>query len=256
MTTTTKRRFRPTFWATAVVLPCLAILVSLGFWQLDRMAWKAGLIAEMEERTQGPALAFPESIDDPESWRFQRVTLSGRFRHQDELHREAQMYRGQAGLHVITPFVLEDGREVLVNRGWVPSNRRDPATRAENRIDGPTRFEAIVRVGGWQGMDWVRPENDPANNVWVWMDLEAMAREAGLENPVTEVYVDVAEGQNPAPLPVDGRTQVNLTQNHLGYAITWFGIAIGLLAIYIVFHMKPEAATAQRGNGKRGRKQA
>lgn len=254
MTNGTRRRFRPTFWATVVVLPCLAILMSLGFWQLDRMTWKSNLIAEMEDRTQGPAVALPQEIGTPEELRFQRVALTGRYRHESEIHREAQMYRGQAGLHIITPFVLEDGREVLVNRGWVPIRRRDPATRAENRPEGTVDIEAIVRVGGWQGMEWVRPENDPAGNVWVWMDLEAMAEEAGMQNPVTAIYVDLAEGQNPAALPVDGRTEVNLTQNHLGYAITWFGIALGLLAIYIVFHLRPVSGPPPRG--KQGAEQA
>ncbi len=249
MTNATRQRFRPTFWATLVVLPCLAILVSLGVWQLDRMTWKSGLIAEMEERTQGPAIALPEEIGKPEDLRFQRVALTGRYRHDAEIHREAQMYRNQAGLHVITPFVLEDGRELLVNRGWVPRNRRDPATRADTQPESIVEIEAIVRVGGWQGMNWVRPENDPASNVWVWMDLDAMADEAAMQNPVTTVYVDLAEGQNPGALPVDGRTEVNLTENHLGYAITWFGIALGLLAIYIIFHLRPEGRTPRDEQG-------
>jgi surfeit locus 1 family protein len=241
MTARPKRRFRPTLWATVAVVPVFALLVGLGVWQLQRMEWKNALVAEMQGRMTAPAIALPRPLEDTEGLRFRRVELTGTYLHDKALYRAAQtLGKNRRGWHVITPMRLEDGRTVLVNRGYVPTEKKPPETRPESLFDGPVTIEGVLRLGGWSGMDFVRPENDPADNVWVWMDLPRMAEAAGLENAMTEVYVDAAEGQHPADYPVGGQTRVNLRNQHLEYALTWFLLAAGLLGVYFLYHWRPE----------------
>ncbi len=234
-----RRRFRPTLWATVAVVPVLAVLVGLGLWQLERMEWKNELVAEMQGRMSAPAMRLPDPIEAPRELRFRRVELTGTFLHDRELYRAAQTHGNDRGWDVIAPLRLSDGRTVLVNRGWVPTPKKPPEARPESLVEGEVTIEGIVRLGGWQGMEFVRPENDPDGNVWVWMDLDAMAQAAGLESPVTQVYVDAAKGQTPGEYPIGGQTRVNLRNQHLEYALTWFMLAAGLVAIYVLFHWRP-----------------
>lgn len=250
MTSRARRRFRPTLAATLAVLPALAILIGLGVWQLQRLEWKNALIDEMRGRMTAAPIELPDPVRDAESLRFRRVALTGRFLNDRELYRVAQKRRNTRGLFVITPMVLADGRQVLVNRGWAPLDRRDPRTRADSLVEGQVKVEGVVRLGGWQGMDWLRPANEPQANEWLWMDLDRMARVAGLENPVTNVYIDLAKGQTPGEYPVGGQTRVNLRNDHLSYALTWFGLAVGLVVIYLLFHIRsdePRQSTRDTG---------
>lgn len=239
MSGSARRRFRPTLWATIAVIPVLAVLIGLGVWQLQRLEWKNQLVAEMQDRMTAPAIELPQPIDQPRILRFRRASLTGQFLHDHEFYRAAQTYGRKRGWDVITPMRLGGGRTILVNRGWVPTEKKPAESRPESLVEGTVTIEGIVRLGGWQGMDFVRPENDPAGNVWVWMDLDRMAETAGLDRVVTEVYVDAAEGQTAGAYPIGGQTRVNLRNEHLEYALTWFMLAAGLLAIYFLYHWRP-----------------
>ncbi len=243
------RRFRPTLWATVAVLPALAILVGLGVWQLQRLEWKNDLIAEMRSRMAAPAIDLPKPLTDLDGLRFRRIELTGEFLHERELYRRAQALRNTRGAFVITPMALTDGRRILVNRGWVPLDRLDPATRPDSLVEGRVAIEGVLRLGGWKGSDWFRPANDPAANSWLWMDLPRMAETAGLSNPVTEAYVDAARNQTPGDYPVGGQTRVNLRNEHLEYALTWFALAFGLLAVYVLYHWRPARSETTRPRG-------
>ncbi|MBK1696721.1 SURF1 family protein [Rhodovibrio salinarum] len=235
-----RRRFKPRLWTTVATIPVLAILIALGLWQIERMEWKNALVDEMQSRmTQAPA-ALPKPLGNVDTLRFQRVELTGRFLNDHEIYRAAQTYgKTRRGWDVITPFALADGRQILVNRGWVPTDKKPPEARPQSLVTGQVTIEGIVRKGGWSGMEFVKPENDPADNTWVWMDLDRMARFAALESPITQIYVDVAKNQTPGEYPIGGQTRVNLRNQHFNYAITWFALAFGLLAIYFLFHWRP-----------------
>ena len=113
-------RFRPRFWPSLTTVLALAVLVAMGTWQLERLESKRGLIAEMTQRMAGPARALPPPPVDAAMLRYRPIRLEGRFRHDRELYLEARSHQGRAGLHLVTPLVLDDGRVVLVDRGWVP----------------------------------------------------------------------------------------------------------------------------------------
>lgn len=238
-----RRRFRPALWPTLFTLPALAALLGLGTWQLYRLDWKTDLIAEREARGTAPAIVLPREIADPRALEFRRVRLAGRFLHEAEMYLSGRTFKGQVGVHVATPMVLADGRGLLVDRGWVPMARKDPASRAEGQPEGLVVVEALLRTGGWKGSAMFRPDNRPEDNTWFWVDPEAMAARAGLKNPVTAVYAAAGPAENPGGLPVGGQTRVNLRNDHLQYAITWYALAVALVVIYVLFHLRhrPEA---------------
>ncbi|MGF1629847.1 MAG: SURF1 family protein [Kiloniellaceae bacterium] len=233
------RRFRPTFWATVFTVPALAILIALGTWQVDRLFWKEEQIALRHERSEGPAVPLPQSFPDPVAVEFTRVKLDGSFLHDQEFYLGARTESGRVGLNVVTPFRLDDGRIVLVNRGWVPENRRDPATRAEGQLAGEVTIEALLRTDGWKGVGFAKPPNSPEERFYFWPDLPVMADY--VDGPIVqEVYTDAVAADIPGGLPIGGQTRIQLANDHLEYAITWYSFAVILLVIYFLYHYRRE----------------
>lgn len=244
-------RFRPTLWPTVFTIPALLVLVGLGTWQLERLQWKTALIAEIQGRVSVPAEPLPAMLaaagDDLPSVQYRRVSLTGAFRHDAEMYLAARSMNGNVGYHVVTPFDLADGGTVLVDRGWVPPERKLPAQRPEGQVDGEVTIEGVVRVPRAE-KSWLQPDNEPHNNMWFWVDLPAMAEHARLGAVGTDlapVYVEAGPAENPGGFPIGGQTRVNLPNDHLQYAITWYALAVILAVIYVIYHRKPrEAAQA------------
>ena len=238
MSASTGRRFRPRFWPTAVTLVALSMLIGLGTWQLQRLDWKGALIAEMRGRMAAPAIAVPADPADP-ALQYRVVRLRGQFLHGKEFYLASRTHKGKVGLHIVTPMRLEDGRVLLVDRGWVPPELKDPATRAPGQIGGTLELSGTLRAGGWHGSQMFRPANQPEENLWLWFDLPAMAAQAGLENAETGVYVAAAQAPEPGGYPRGVPLEIDLVNNHLQYAITWYALAVALLVIYLLHQRRP-----------------
>lgn len=225
------RRFRPSLAATLMTVPALAIMLGLGTWQIQRMGWKAELMERVEARTTAPAVPLPLVLEDPAAWEFRPVTLAGRFLNDKELLLIARPRQGQAGYEVMTPFARADGGVVLVNRGFVPMDRRDPASRAATRIEGDTSLRGVVRLPQPAGM--FQPDNTPGAGTWLRANPPAMAAALGLAK-VAPVVVEALPGQSPGNLPTGIEPRVELPNNHLQYALTWYGLAATLALIYVL----------------------
>lgn len=239
---TGRKRFRPTFWATVFAVPALAVLLALGTWQVQRLHWKEGEIAKRQERSEGPGIALPADFPDPAGVEFTRVALNGAFLHEAEFLLGARTESGRVGYNVVTPLLLDDGRTLLVNRGFVPENRRDPASRAEGQVAGPQAIEALLRTDGWKGVDFAKPPNKSEERFYFWLDLPVMA--ADLEgivtdgSVITEIYADAVASEVPGGLPIGGQTRITLKNDHLEYALTWYSFAVILVVIYFLFHYR------------------
>jgi surfeit locus 1 family protein len=214
----------------------VAVLLSLGTWQIQRLHWKEALIATRQAQMSAPAIELPATVDSADL-EYRRVTLTGRFLHDRELFLGGRTHGGVVGFGVVTPLELADGRVILIHRGWVPPERKDKIRRPEGLVDGTVTLEAVVRTGGWKGSKWFRPDNAPANNAWIWVDLPAMAAQASLEAPVLEVYVDAVDDA-PGGLPIAVPPQIHLRNDHLQYAFTWYALAFALLIIYLIYHTR------------------
>ncbi len=219
----------------------IAILVGLGVWQLDRKVWKENLIAAMNARlTQKPADLPPREQWDKLSQKrdeFRRVGFPAEFLP----GQEALVYTAGSALRpdvhgpgywVFAPARLAGGSIVIVDRGFVPTDRKDAATRAAGAPHGSTDIVGIMRWPEARGM--FTPTDDTKGNVWYLRDIKAMAA-AHHWRDVAPFYVDQEAPVPAGGLPKPGRLVVNLPDNHLQYAITWFGMAFALACFYVIF---------------------
>ncbi len=229
------------------VLAGTLFLLGLGTWQMQRLAWKTDLIAEREAGLAMPAAGLPlgfDSDDEAEAFDFRTVTVTGRFRHDLEQLYGTRAHANVFGHHVLTPLVPEDGPVVLVDRGWIPADKVHPASRPGGQLDGEVTVSGIARYRAADRPGRFTPDNEPAAGRWYHYDLEAMAAALGIE--LSPVVVEADETDNPGGLPIGGRTRITLTNNHLQYAITWYGLAVALIGVYIVFRRhraRPGAVT-------------
>jgi|ERR1700674_104169 len=224
---------------TALALAALAVLIGLGVWQLERLQWKEGLIAEIEARSTGAPITIAEALAiarqgrDPD---YYRVRVEGRFHHDKERYLFAQsLADGTPGWHVITPLETTGGDMVLVDRGFVPDVLKEASSRASGQVEGVVTVTGIVRSPEIQGS--FVPDNEPEANRWFWRDLGAMARSMFPEGTVemAPFFFDAEKSDVPGGWPEGGQTRLELPNNHLQYAITWFLLALCLLVIYAVY---------------------
>lgn len=228
----------------AFVLAGLAILIGLGTWQMERRVWKADLIATMDARLASPPIPVGEFLVNHAGEEYRPVSASGTFRHDQEMYLAARSYQSQLGYHVVTPLILDDGKTaVLVDRGWVPSDRQLPASRAAGQVAGPVTVTGIARQPAKLGL--FTPDNRPDQNLWYWADLPAMAVHAGLAQ-IAPLLLEAGPAENPGGLPIGGQTFINLPNNHLQYAVTWYSLAVVLAVIYLVSRRRKVAGPVTR----------
>lgn len=223
-------RLVPTLITIAIVLTCLG----LGVWQLERLQGKRALIALRQAAVAAPPVAPPQNLEQARGMEFRHVADQGVFLNDKELYLGAtSAHGGAAGFDVFTPLRETNGRVVFVNRGFVPNERKDPATRRAGQIEAAIRLNGLLRVPHENKPSWFLPDNRPDLNYWFWVDLSAMAKANGLDD-VAPFYIDADATPNPGGWPQGGVTPLELPNNHLQYAITWFALAAGMLVIYIV----------------------
>ncbi|MGO8100677.1 SURF1 family protein [Rhizobium leguminosarum] len=230
------RRRLPVFTGILVLI-ALAILISLGTWQVERLHWKEGLIADIAARQA----AGPVPLADIEAMaaaggdiEYRKVSATGRYINNKERHFFAT-WRGQTGYYIYTPLELADGRILFVNRGFVPFDNKEPETRMQGQLTDQQTVTGLAREKLPGKPSWVVPDNDVAKNIFYWKDLDVMAESVGLEKAsVIPFFVDADSTPNPAGLPIGGVTQMDLPNNHLQYAFTWYGLAAVLLVVVAI----------------------
>lgn len=212
-------------WLGWLALAATAIFVALGVWQVERRAWKLDLIARVDARLAAApvplAAVLTQRVPRDDDVAYRRVQVRGRFLHDRETLVQALTERG-AGYWVLTPLATETGI-VLVNRGFVPPERRDRGTRSDGQPNGPVGVTGLVRLSE-PGGGFLRA-NDAAHGRWYSRDVGAIARARGL-GQVAPVFIDADAAPNPGGYPVGGLTVVAFRNNHLVYAITWFALAL------------------------------
>lgn len=226
---------RPSWRLLAVTLGGLVLIgvfLALGLWQVQRLAWKEALLARIEASQHGDPQPLPAPQDWPRVQRdtheYQRLQLSGHFDHGRETRVQASTVLG-SGWWVLTPLRTPDGRWVLVNRGFVDAEHRDPATRPEPQ--GEVTLLGLLRVTEPEGRLW--QHNDPGTGRWYSRDVEAIATAQQLPGEVAPFFVDASEGTE-GQWPRAGLTVLAFSNNHLMYALTWFALA-AMVAGALVF---------------------
>jgi surfeit locus 1 family protein len=241
---------RRSFWLVAVLgLAALAILIALGTWQVQRLHWKEDLLATIDTRIHSSPLPLSGIEVQYRTTRdvdYTPVTATGIFRHDGERHFLAT-WKGQSGFFVYTPLALADGRFVFVNRGFVPYDLKDPSRRAEGQVEGEVTITGLARNPLQEKPSSLVPDNDPAKNIFYWKDRDAMAASAGLgaQAEIVPVFIDADATPNPGGYPLGGVTLIDLPNNHLQYAVTWYGIALTLVGVFAAFAWRRIRPVAQ-----------
>ncbi|HEX4408036.1 MAG TPA: SURF1 family protein [Xanthobacteraceae bacterium] len=227
-------------WRGMLVPAVLAfiILIGLGVWQIQRKTWKENLISALTERLATPPEALPSASQWPTLVQaddeYRHVSFSATFAND----REALVFASATGFRpdvngtgywVFTPARLADGSTVIVNRGFVPDSRRDVQTRPQGELTGLVVIAGVLR---WpDDRHWFTPKDDPGHNLWFSRDPESIAAAKGLAD-VAPFYVEQEQPVPPGGLPQPGKLVVALPDNHLQYAVTWFGLAAVLVGVF------------------------
>ncbi len=223
----------------------VAVFAGLGTWQIQRLFWKNDLIEKIEAR----ARAEPVSLDSilaeghaGQDIRFERVSLSGAYRHGSELHFYT-IRDGEPGWRVVTPFKLGDQREVLIDRGFVPMPFKDQESRQDGLVTDPTRITGAVRADYAPKGAFTR-QNMPRRNRWYWLDRGA-ALEAAKVTRAIPFVLQLEASDHAGTWPQAVKISPRLPNNHLSYALTWFGMAIGLVLVFAVTIVKSRAIRSE-----------
>ena len=234
---------RPGAWRSLIgpgvaALIALAILIGLGVWQVDRRAWKQDLIARIISQSKADPVAPPQaSAWNPATDEFRHVRVTGRFLNEKEtlvhgLAAGETPGRALQGYYVLTPLERDGGGTVLINRGFVPTELKAQKDRAPGLVEGETSVTGILRASEPRGM--FVPAPDPAKGEWFNRDVPGIAASRGLGDVAPYlIEADAVPGQT--SWPRGGQLRVDLPNNHLQYAFTWFGIAACLVGVFGVF---------------------
>lgn len=225
--------FRPLPALSAAVALLLAFLVGLGIWQLQRLQWKLALIEQVDRNMAAAPLTLGRILALGAEAQYRRVTLAGRFDNSKEAYIFGTGLQGRPVFHVVVPFVTVDRRVVLVDRGLVPLDFKNPATRPAGIDNRPTRVTGVWRDSEPPGAFTNKP--DPIKRIWYSHDVADIAR-ADRVTPAALAFVEADATPNPGGWPLGGQTVVAFRNEHLQYAITWFLMAAALLGVYLAYH--------------------
>lgn len=221
------------FWPSVFCAGAFLVLLGLGTWQVERLFWKEGLIAAREAAMTAPPAPLPETAEAARALDFHRVAATGTLLNDREFFIGAVDDLGRNGYQVVTPLRRPDGSILLVNRGFIPANRKDPASRAAGEVAGEVTVSGVLRLPPGKPA-WFVPANSPEHNYWFYVDIPGMAKAGGLDR-VLPFYIEADATPNPGGLPVGGQTRIALPNNHLQYAVTWYALAVILAVMYVVF---------------------
>lgn len=225
----------------AFTVVSLAILLFLGGWQWQRRAEKTVLIATIQSQLAARPVALstlgPLERIGGEAASYRPVRTTGRFDHDREAHVFFSLSPprngvGGPGYLIVTPFLLKDGGTLLVNRGFVPQHRKDAASRAAGQSTGEQEIEGLLRLPERRGA--FANADDPARNTFYVRDPAAIAAAKGL-GAVAPVTLDLRSPVPDGGLPVPDVTLIDIPNNHLQYALTWWSLAAVLGIIFLLW---------------------
>ena len=229
------RKFHPTLLSSIITFALFAVMISLGVWQVHRLHWKEGLVAQIQDNMARKPVPMPEKIDNPADWQFRRVTLAGTFDYTHEMLVKPRTLDGQPGYDMVVPFVRASGGTVLVDRGWISDALMSKASRPDGAM---IQVEGVLRAP--EKPSAFTPDNNAAKHDWFWTDVNAMADANDLQDVAPMVlYVSA---KTPGIYPMGGRVQgvqaEIMPRDHLQYAIFWFTMGFVLLGVWFLSHLE------------------
>ncbi len=242
------RRFRPGIAASIATALAFLLLLGLGVWQVQRLLWKQDLIARIEAGLEAPPLDLETLPEDGRELDYRRVRLAGELLATHNLAYGALPVGGRLGASLITPLRLADGTVLLVDRGWLPEETLPPDEPAPLARPLRARIEGVLLFIGDARQRMFVPDNDLTARRFYWLDRPAIARL--VQAPIAPFLLRAQKAQPPEVLARVLPVRADLPNRHLGYAVTWFGLAASLLVIYVVFGFRRGAERRDRSASK------
>ncbi len=227
------------FWPAVFTCVTVAILMSLGVWQLHRLKWKEELIGKIEARANAAPQPVP-SLEEwpklrPEDYEYRHVYAIGTFEHGEE----SLVFRPSGGpaatapgYFVLTPLLLKSGGYVIVNRGFVPMDRKEQSSRLSGQLQGEIVVAGLMSPP--EPRNFFTPADDPAARQYFTLDPRVIAQHFGLTTTAPFI-LNADDTPVPGGWPKGGTIDRNLPNNHFSYAMTWFALALAAIGIFAVF---------------------
>jgi surfeit locus 1 family protein len=230
--------FRPMLVPTLWFIPAFAILISLGVWQIERLHWKLDLLARIHNGLSAPPVSLHDALPADDSAHvdgadYRRVSVHGHFENDQEIRFFTTGDHGLPVYHIVTPFALDGGTVLLIDRGFVPVGVNGRELRTPYEWEGERDVSGVLRKPSAPNL--FTPAADKTNRVVHTRDPKTLAAAFGWKN-VLPVFMEADAAPNPGGWPKGGQTIVDLPNDHMQYIITWFGLALGLLVVYLAYH--------------------
>lgn len=225
--------FAPGRAVSILTLIALAVLIGLGTWQAQKIGPKTELLASIERGLSAEPMELPVHLDDPQSVLYRRVEFSGVAEDVAPVRVFATNLSGRPGYHLYKPVIRSYGRAVFVNFGWVPLELE---TLPDLPV-GEITLSGVLMKNPVAGS--FTPPNDTARGIWYLADVHALADHYGLSSKdyyFLRVFADHVGA--PADLPRGGQVRVDIPNDHFEYMLTWYGIGLALLGVYVAFGLK------------------
>ena len=209
------------------VILFVTIFCALGTWQLYRLQWKLELISEITYGLNSSPIEYSTLIKK----NYQRVTTKGKFDYDKQIYLYSLNDNGKPGYDVITPFRTNRNENVLINRGWIVKELKDnPSINLKNESE--KKIIGLLREIYKPNM--FKPDNDLKNNIWFSINLEDLKKATGVQFNNFVIFLE----DNQAKTPLPKKISIDVPNNHLKYAITWYAISISIIFYYLYFRRK------------------
>jgi len=202
----------------------ITLFCSLGTWQLYRLQWKQDLINQISEGLNSVPIQYSQNINK----NYQRVTLVGKYNFKNQIYLYNLNKKGQPGFDVITPFETLNKENVLINRGWIKKEfKNNPRINSFSK-----NIKGLLKESNKKNI--FTPENDLKENIWFSINLNEIQKLTGKKFNKFIVYLEDEKINTPKPKEIT----IDLPNNHLKYAITWYSISISILFYFLYFRKK------------------
>jgi len=217
-------KIKKTFTLVSIIISLICF--SLSIWQVKRLEWKKNLISNIEKAYNSDSININVLSGDLRNFKFKNVYLEGTFINEKSMFLGPRVNKDQVGYHLITPFLLKDGRYILTNRGWLKEIIRIREPNKEYLIKGILKESDIKNI--------FTPKNNMEKNLWFYISTDEMSKFAGLRLE-DNIFVDLI-GSNPNhKLTIINSSTPKIVNNHLQYAITWAILGLLFLVMNYIY---------------------
>ena len=217
-------KIKKTFTLVSIIISLICF--SLSIWQVKRLNWKEDLISNIEKAYNSDSININVLSGDLRNFKFKNVYLEGTFINEKSMFLGPRVNKDQVGYHLITPFLLKDGRYILTNRGWLKEIIKIREPNKEYLIKGILKESDIKNI--------FTPKNNMEKNLWFYISTDEMSKFAGLRL-VDNIFVDLI-GSNPNhKLTIINSSTPKIVNNHLQYAITWAILGLLFLVMNYIY---------------------